>query len=222
MSITIKDLGITHYKPCWDYQEELFAQNLAAKKNGAPTQNYLLLTEHHPVFTLGKSGDINHLIADEKGLGAAFYRINRGGDITFHGPGQLVVYPIIDLEILKIGLATYIFNLEEIIIRLIKKYGVAGARSAGASGVWLDVHQPFKERKICAIGVKASRYITMHGLAFNVYTDISFFDKIIPCGIQDKGVTSLAIETGTMPTMETIKAEFVDLFQEIFQIAEAK
>lgn len=222
MNVTIKDLGITHYKPCWDYQEELFAENLTAKKNGKPTQNYLLLTEHHPVYTLGKSGDINHLIADEKSLGAEFYRINRGGDITFHGPGQLVVYPIIDLEILKMGLATYIFNLEEIIIRLIKKYGVEGSRSAGASGVWLDVGQPHQERKICAIGVKASRYITMHGLAFNVSTDTSFFDKIIPCGIQDKGVTSLAIEIGTIPNMPTIKEAFIDLFQTIFQLSEVK
>ena len=118
------------------------------------------------------------------------------------------------------GLATYIFNLEEIIIRLIKNYGIEGARSAGASGVWLDVDQPLKERKICAIGVKASRYITMHGLAFNVNTDTSFFDKIIPCGIKDKGVTTLAIETGTTPNMTAIKAAFVDLFREIFQVSE--
>ena len=219
MELLVEDLGLTFYKPCWDYQEKLFQQNLEAKKNNTATQNYLLLTEHHPVFTLGKSGDIKNIKGDEKQLGAAFYKINRGGDITFHGPGQLVVYPIIDLEQMNIGLAKYISNIEEIIIQLIASYGIVGQRSIGASGVWLNVDNPALERKICAIGVRASRYITMHGLAFNVSTDLSYFDKIIPCGIPNRGVTSLSIETNKQDIpMDAIKSTFIELFRKIFQL----
>lgn len=218
MELLVEDLGLTYYKPCWDYQEKLFQENLSAKKNLSDTKNYLLLTEHHNVFTLGKSGDVSNLIGDEKLLNAEFYKINRGGDITFHGPGQLVVYPIIDLEKLNIGLAKYIFNIEEVIIRLIAEYDMKGERSKGASGVWLDIDNPEKERKICAVGVRASRYITMHGLAFNVNTDLNYFNKIIPCGIPNKGVTSLSVETNKQSIgMNEIKTKFISLFREIFE-----
>jgi len=163
---------------------------------------------------------VSNLLGHEKILNAEFYKINRGGDITFHGPGQLVVYPIIDLEKLNIGLAQYIFNLEETIITLISEYGLKGDRSKGASGVWLDTANPSKERKICAVGVRASRHITMHGLAFNVNTELSYFDKIVPCGIHDKGVTNLSIETNQHSIgMSEIKTKFVRLFREIFKIA---
>jgi len=218
MEILVEDLGLTYYKPCWDYQEKLFQENLDAKKNQSETKNHLLLTEHHNVFTLGKSGDESNVLGDEKQLDAEFYKINRGGDITFHGPGQLVVYPIIDLEKLNIGLAKYIFNIEEVIIRLIAEYDIQGVRSKGASGVWLDIDQPTNERKICAVGVRASRHITMHGLAFNVNTELSYFDKIIPCGIPNKGVTSLSVETNKQSIgMNEIKTKFVSLFREIFE-----
>lgn len=215
----LKDLGVTDYKSCWDYQEELFAKNVQLKAKDETrnaTENYLLLTEHAPVFTLGKSGNYDNLIVNEKLLCADFYKINRGGDITFHGPGQLVVYPILDLEKYKIGLAQYIWNMEEIIIQLIAKYGLSGARNSGASGVWLDIDNPFKIRKICAVGVRASRHITMHGIAFNVNTDLSFFEKIIPCGIANAGVTSLKKEIGKEFSMTTIKSEFIELFEQLF------
>ena len=220
MELFEEDLGFTHYKPCWDYQEKLFQKNLIAKKERKETMNHLLLTEHYPVFTIGKNGDVSNLLGHEKILNAEFYKINRGGDITFHGPGQLVVYPIIDLEKLNIGLAQYIFNLEETIITLISEYGLKGDRSKGASGVWLDTANPSKEKKICAVGVRASRHITMHGLAFNVNTELSYFDKIVPCGIHDKGVTNLSIETNQHSIgMSEIKTKFVRLFREIFKIA---
>lgn len=220
MELQFKDLGLTSYKACWDYQEELFKQNVACKSDEATrwqTTSYVLLTEHKPVFTLGKSGNYEHLIVNETLLGAEFYRINRGGDITFHGPGQLVVYPILDLEKAGMGLATYIETLEAITIALLAMYGLQGERYPGASGVWLDVANPIRRRKICAIGVRASRYITMHGLAFNVNTDLSYFTKIVPCGIADAGVCSLEKELGKPIDIGMVKQQFIELFTKFFQ-----
>jgi lipoyl(octanoyl) transferase len=217
----LKDLGSSDYKECWDYQEELFANNVRLKakdETRLSTENYLILTEHQPVYTLGKRGNFDNLIVNEKLLGADFYKINRGGDITYHGPGQLVVYPILDLEKYEIGLAQYIWNMEEIVIQLIAKYGLKGDRNKGASGVWLDIENPFKIRKICAVGVRASRHITMHGIAFNVDTDLSFFEKIIPCGIANAGVTSLSKELGKTFSVIDIKNEFIELFDKIFEV----
>lgn len=221
-TLIVSDLGTTDYKVCWDIQEDLFAKNVLLKGTAdkeSETVNTLLLTEHQPVFTLGKNGNYDNLIVNEKLLGADFYKINRGGDITYHGPGQLVAYPIIDLEKYQIGLAKYIWNIEEVIIRLIAQFGLTGGRNTGASGVWLDIDNPFKIRKICAVGVKASRHITMHGLAFNVSTDLSYFQKIIPCGIANAGVTSLEKELGRQVSMEEIKKIFVEKFYEVFEIA---
>ena len=217
----LEDLGSTDYKKCWDYQEVLFSKNveLKSKENTRNnTQSYLLFTEHQPVYTLGKSGNYDNLIVNEKLLGADFYKINRGGDITFHGPGQLVVYPILDLEKFQIGLAKYIWLMEEVIIQLIGSYGLIGSRNSGASGVWLDVENPFKIRKICAVGVRASRHITMHGIAFNVNTDLTYFEKIIPCGIANAGVTSLKKELGEEISMTKIKSEFTAIFNTLFII----
>jgi lipoyl(octanoyl) transferase len=219
--LVVKDLGETDYKKCWDLQEELFATNVSLKGTVGKeneTTNTLLLTEHFPVYTLGKNGNYDNLIVNKKLLGADFYKINRGGDITYHGPGQLVAYPIIDLEKYQIGLAKYIWNIEEVIIRLIAQYGLVGGRNSGASGVWLDIDNPFKIRKICAVGVKASRHITMHGLAFNVSTDLSYFKKIIPCGIANAGVTSLELELNSQIQMSEIKELFVNYFNEVFDI----
>ena len=218
-SYELEDLGLTDYKKCWDYQEELFAKNVQLKASEASKQstiNTLILTEHQPVFTLGKSGNYDNLIVNEKLLGADFYKINRGGDITFHGPGQLVVYPIIDLEKFNIGLAKYIWNMEQIIIELIAAYGIQGERYEGASGVWLDTALASRRRKICAVGVRASRHITMHGIAFNVNTDLSYFSKIIPCGISNATVSSLSKEIGKEVDMNEVKKMFIELFNKIF------
>lgn len=218
-SYVLEDLGLTDYKKCWDYQEELFAKNVQLKASETrknSTINTLILTEHKPVFTLGKSGNYDNLIVNEKLLGADFYKINRGGDITFHGPGQLVVYPIIDLEKFNIGLAKYIWNMEQIIIELIASYGIQGERFEGASGVWIDSAIANRRRKICAVGVRASRHITMHGIAFNVNTDLSYFNKIIPCGISNASVTSLSKEIAKEVDMNEVKNMFLELFNKIF------
>ena len=221
--LRIIDAGLIKYGDALQQQETLFNKNIAAKLNGEPTTNYLLLCEHEPVFTLGKSGDAANILVSNEQLNAEFYKTNRGGDITFHGPGQLVAYPILDLDKFNIGLARYIFNLEETIIESLKEYGLNGERLQGANGVWLRPHPnpPPKERgndrKICAIGVKASRGITMHGLAMNVNTDLSYFNKIIPCGIQNAAVTSLQKELGTEINMVGYKAVFVMCFQKTFE-----
>ena len=200
--IIVKDLGHKDYKETWDYQESLFEEIVELKrKNRAentdlPTPNYFLFVEHPHVYTLGKSGHIENLLIDEAALakkGASFYKINRGGDITYHGPGQIVGYPIIDLENFFTDIHKYLRSLEEVIIRTLADYGIKGERSEGETGVWLDVGTPFA-RKICAMGVRASRWVTMHGFALNVNTDLGYFDNIIPCGIRGKAVTSLNIE----------------------------
>ena len=213
-----KNLGVVDYKEAWDYQEELFAQKLQEKREDKIPENHLLLCEHPPVFTLGKSGqDSNLLITqnllDQKGI--QYYKINRGGDITFHGPGQIVGYPILDLEQFKLGVKQYIESMEEAIIRVLAEYGIKSERLDGATGVWLDTATP-QARKICAIGVKASRHITMHGFAFNVNTDLNYYNLINPCGFTDKGVTSMAKELGRNLDMnevqEKVKLQFAEVF----------
>ena len=224
--VIIQDLGLKDYKKTWDYQEELFSGILDKKiRNrredaGLETPNYLLFVEHPHVYTLGKSGDINNLLATEAELtskGAQFYRINRGGDITYHGPGQVVGYPILDLDNFFTDIHKYLRLLEEIIILTLDEYGIKGERSDGETGVWLDVGTPLA-RKICALGVRSSRWVTMHGFAFNVNTDLSYFDHMIPCGIRDKAVTSLNRELGRESVdMEKIKESLTGNFQKLFE-----
>jgi len=202
--VIFKELGLKDYKETWDYQEELFQGILSVKsenrKNNTqiPTPNYLLYVTHPHVYTLGKSGDLSNLLLPEKQLeekGATFYKINRGGDITYHGPGQIVGYPIFDLDNFFTDIHKYLRFLEEAIILTLAEYGVVGTRSEGETGVWIDVGTPFA-RKICALGVRASRWVTMHGFALNVNTDLGYFDHIIPCGIRGKAVASLNNELG--------------------------
>lgn len=201
------DLGLKDYKEAWDYQEKLFSETVATKienrslppEQQKPTQNYLLFVEHPHVYTLGKSGEASHLLLNEEGLKtkeASFYKINRGGDITYHGPGQLVGYPILDLENFFTDIHRYLRLLEEAVILTLADYGVETGRIPGLTGVWLDHVAQQRPRKICALGVKTSRWITMHGFALNVNSDISYFGNIVPCGIPDKAVTSLHLELG--------------------------
>lgn len=186
-------LDKTHYEDALKFQEALFQTALQRKAEGKKAVNQLIFLEHFPVYTLGKSGEVKNLRIPIEETDADFYRTNRGGDITYHGPGQLTGYPIFNLNDLNMGVRQYVDTIEECIIQCIAEYGLKGERSAGASGVWLDVGKP-NERKICAIGIKVSRGITMHGFAFNINTDLSYFENIIPCGIEDKGVTSLSHE----------------------------
>lgn len=206
--IEYRDLGLIRYGEAWEYQEKLFQELMRLKLQGKPSTHHLLFCEHPPVFTLGKSGKDNNLLINESLLrekGIDFYRINRGGDITYHGPGQIVGYPILDLEKYGLGIKSYIHLLEESIIRCLQGYGLETSRLAGATGVWLDAEDPRKARKIAAIGVRASRHITMHGFAFNVNTDLSYYQYIHPCGFVDKGVTSLEKELGEKMDMEAVK-----------------
>ena len=204
-----QDLGLVPYRTAWDYQEKLYSGLMAKKLAGEKSfPGYLLFCEHPPVFTLGKSGSPQNLLVDERKLaqrGIEFFRINRGGDITFHGPGQIVGYPILDLEQLKLGIRAYIEKLEEAVILVLKEFGIEAGRLEGATGVWLDAEDPAKTRKICAIGVKAGRHVTMHGFAFNVNTDLTYYQYINPCGFVDKGVTSMAKELGAEQDMEKVK-----------------
>lgn len=204
-----QDLGLIPYRQAWDYQEKLYGELMARKLSGEKVfPGYLLFCEHPPVFTLGKSGSEENLLISGQMLaqrGIEFYRINRGGDITFHGPGQIVGYPIIDLEQFNLGIRKYIWCLEESVILVLKEYGIQAERLPGATGVWLDAEKPSAVRKICAIGVKAGRHITMHGFAFNISTDLSFYQYINPCGFADKGVTSLEKELGDIPDMAAVK-----------------
>ena len=202
--VNFHDLGKIDYKECWDFQEELFAEILAVKSSNkkedktTETKNHLIFCEHPHVYTLGKSGNEKNLLVNEdylKSRGATFHKINRGGDITYHGPGQLVGYPIIDLDNFFTDIHKYLRFLEEAVILTLKEYGLESERSPGETGVWFDVGTP-KARKICALGVKSSRWVTMHGFAFNINSDLSYFGNIIPCGITDKSVTSLQKELG--------------------------
>jgi lipoyl(octanoyl) transferase len=224
--IQLQDLGSKDYKSTWEYQEELFKDIVDLKiKNRREeleleTPNYLLFVEHPHVYTLGKSGDLENLLLNEKQLeakGATFYKINRGGDITYHGPGQIVGYPILDLENFFTDIHKYLRFLEESIILTLEEYGLKCGRSEGETGVWLDVGTPFA-RKICALGVRASRWVTMHGFALNVNVDLGYFDNIIPCGIRGKGVTSLQVELGVEKVdEEEVKAKIVKHLTQLFE-----
>lgn len=225
-SIELQDLGTKDFKETWDYQEQLFKGILDTKiKNRREdlrlqTDNYFLFVEHPHVYTLGKSGDMSNLLLSEAQLtqkGATFYKINRGGDITYHGPGQIVGYPILDLDNFFTDIHKYLRFLEEMIILTLAEYGLRTERSPGETGVWLDVGTPFA-RKICAMGVRASRWVTMHGFALNVNADLGYFDNIIPCGIRGKAVTSLNVELG-MDTVDEaeVKEKLLKHFKVLFE-----
>jgi lipoyl(octanoyl) transferase len=224
--VIVRDLGNKDYKETWDYQEMLFEEIVAQKRANRtnevsnPTSNYFLLVEHPHVYTLGKSGHIENLLIDEAALkskGATFYKINRGGDITYHGPGQVVGYPILDLDNFFTDIHKYLRFLEEVIIRTLADYGLKGERSEGETGVWLEVGTPFA-RKICAMGVRSSRWVTMHGFALNVNTDLGYFDNIIPCGIRGKAVTSLNLELAKEKVEEAlVKERILKHFEELFE-----
>jgi lipoyl(octanoyl) transferase len=218
IALIYQDWGLKEYNEAWQEQEKLFTATLALKQKGEPTSNYLVFCEHPHVYTLGKSGDEHNLLLNYIQLqakNASFVQTNRGGDITYHGPGQIVGYPIVDLENFGIGLRRYIELLEESIIEFLALYGLKGDRLAGATGVWLDSDTP-KARKICAIGVRSSRYVTMHGFALNISTDLSYFTHINPCGFTDKGVTSLTNETGTVIDFERAKEQLRKIIENKF------
>lgn len=238
--VIFRDLGNMDYKTAWDYQESLLRENTRKKSlvfsqdsgvridselrtpnSELSTEHYLLFVEHPPVYTLGKSGNIENVLMSEDQLeenGIQFFRTNRGGDITFHGDQQIVGYPILDLEKFYTDIGKYLRNLEEVIIATLADYGLKGARSAGETGVWLDPDIPGRERKICAMGVRTSRWITMHGFAFNVNTDLSYFNNIIPCGIQNKQVTSLEKELGRKIDFEEAKEKVKKNFEKVFDV----
>jgi len=231
--ILFQDLGLIDYKEAWDYQEKLFREITSVKiQNRASglqqpghhelqaTSNYLLFCEHPHVYTLGKSGSEEHLLINEDQLKkkqATYYKINRGGDITYHGPGQLVGYPILDLDNFFTDIHKYLRLLEESIIRTLAEFGITAGRTNGQTGVWLDASDPLKARKICAMGVRASRWVTMHGFAFNLNSDLTYFDSIVPCGIPDKAVTSLHKELGRKVEAEQVKEVLKKHFSHLFE-----
>ncbi|MFH2096777.1 MAG: lipoyl(octanoyl) transferase LipB [Bacteroidota bacterium] len=215
------DLGRIRFADAWEIQKAAFSQVLEAKEKGEG-RNYLFFCEHEHVYTLGKSGKKENLLVDEaflKTRGAEFFRIDRGGDITYHGPGQIVGYPVFNLESMGLGIKEYVWKLEEAIIHTLDQYGMKGERLEGATGVWLDASIPGRARKICAIGVKASRYITMHGFAFNLNTDLGFFRHINPCGFTDKGVTSVEKEIGQKVNMNEVKTVLLEKMNRIFLLS---
>lgn len=219
--VFFRDLNLIDYKDAWEYQEQLFNEVTQDKLNAGGDLNYLLFCEHSHVYTLGKSGaNSNLLISPEMmhRIGATYFRTNRGGDITYHGPGQIVAYPIFNLEDFSLTLKAYIFNLEQVVIDCLADYGIAADRLAGATGVWLEPGQKGKERKICAIGVRASRFVTMHGFALNVNTDLNYFNYINPCGFVDKGVTSMQKELGSQVNIDEVKDNLKKHFSSLFGI----
>ncbi|MEP7254171.1 MAG: lipoyl(octanoyl) transferase LipB [Ferruginibacter sp.] len=228
-TVICKDLGIIEYKTAWDYQEGLLQENVRIKselrndesqKSKLKTQNYFLICEHPPVYTLGKSGKKEHVLMSDDELAEnniAFFNTNRGGDITFHGLQQIVGYPILDLEKYYTDIGKYLRNLEEMIILTIAEYGIKGGRSKGETGVWIDADIAGRERKICAIGVRCSRWITMHGFAMNVNTDLSYFNNIIPCGIENKQVTSIERELGHVVDYAEAKEKVKRNFEKVFE-----
>ncbi|MBS1622061.1 MAG: lipoyl(octanoyl) transferase LipB [Bacteroidetes bacterium] len=237
--VIFRDLGLMEYKAAWEYQEQLLQENVKKKSaaysvesrdgNSIPDSRYpqseslhhLLFVEHPSVYTLGKSGKIEHVLINEEARarkGIEFFHTNRGGDITYHGPGQIVGYPILDLEKFTTDIGKYLRNIEEVIIRTLAEYGIKGDRSSGETGVWIDPDVKGKERKICAIGVRTSRWVTMHGFAFNVNTDLSYFNFIIPCGISNKQVTSLKKELGQKADIEEAKEKVKRNFEEVFDV----
>ena len=225
-NVLLKDLTVKDYKDTWDYQTELLQEIVNTKidnrrnDNKKDTENYFLFVEHPHVYTLGKSGDLSNLLLNEKQLaekGATFYKINRGGDITYHGPGQIVGYPILDLENFFTDIHKYLRFLEEVIILTIAEYGIKGTRSDGETGVWLDVGTPFA-RKICAMGIRSSRWVTMHGFALNSNVNLGYFDNIIPCGIKGKAVTSMEAELGQKVSINEVKSKILKHFKELFEV----
>ena len=221
--IIFQDLGKMPYQAAWDYQEKLLQENVKRKSTVGGQQltvNHLLFVEHPPVYTLGKSGNMDNVLMSDDELQAnniEFFHTNRGGDITFHGPEQIVGYPILDLEKFYTDIGKYLRNIEEVIILTMAAYGIKGDRSAGETGVWIEPGVPGKERKICAIGVRCSRWITMHGFAFNVNTDLSYFNNIIPCGIVNKQVTSMQKELGHSLDMQEVKEKVKSNFERVFE-----
>ena len=238
--VTFKDLGLIDYKAAWDYQEGLLRtnvqlktaiakdlnQNLDSSSSDSPnplsTNHYFILCEHPPVYTLGKSGHLENVLISEAEMdqkGIQFFKTNRGGDITFHGPSQIVGYPIIDLEKFYTDIGRYLRELEEVIILTLAEYNIVGGRIKGETGVWIDAGIIGKERKICAMGVRCSRWITMHGFALNVNTDLSYFENIIPCGIQNKQVTSIASEVNDLVDILSVKEKLQRNFEKVFNVS---
>ncbi len=225
--VEFQDWGTIDYQEAWDKQEALFSEIVNIKSANRTnntenrTKNYLIFCEHPAVYTLGKSGKMEHLLLDEKGLldnHARFYKINRGGDITYHGPGQLVGYPILNLDYFFTDIHKYLRLLEEAVILTLADYGITAGRSEGQTGVWLESDNPFKARKICAMGVRCSRWVTMHGFAFNVNTNLADFKNIIPCGIDDKAVTSMEAELGEKVNIESVKLKLIQHLAELFNM----
>jgi lipoyl(octanoyl) transferase len=224
--IQLLDLGLKDYKEVWEYQSQLLEEIVATKTENRKnqqiksTQNHFLFVEHPHVYTLGKSGDLSNLLLNEAQLaakGATFYKINRGGDITYHGPGQIVGYPILDLENFFTDIHKYLRLLEETIILTLADFGLKSERSPGETGVWLDVGTPFA-RKICAMGIRSSRWVTMHGFALNANVDLGYFDNIIPCGIRGKAVTSMEAELGKKVDLEDVKSKILTHFKVLFEV----
>ena len=225
--VEFQDWGTIDYQEAWDKQEALFSEIVNIKSANRTnnteiiTKNYLIFCEHPAVYTLGKSGKIEHLLLDEKGLldnHARFYKINRGGDITYHGPGQLVGYPILNLDYFFTDIHKYLRLLEEAVILTLADYKITAGRSEGQTGVWLESDDPFKARKICAMGVRCSRWVTMHGFAFNVNTNLADFKNIVPCGIDDKAVTSMEAELGEKVNIESVKLKLIQYLAELFNM----
>ena len=231
--VQFKDLGLIRYKEAWDFQEELFKEVIETKVANRnrkdqfgtggdiqlPVTHYLLFCEHYPVYTLGKSGDEKNLLINAQQLKEKeidYFKINRGGDITFHGPQQIVGYPILDLDHFFTDIHKYLRLLEEMIILTLGEYGIPSSRLTGATGVWIDADNPEKARKICAMGVRCSRWVTMHGFAFNVNTDLDYFNYIIPCGIDDKAVTSMEKELGHKIDLDEVKGKLKNHFEQLF------
>lgn len=214
--ISVKDLGLTFYSEALKIQESIFNENVSKKTVNGKTKNIVFFTEHYPVITIGKSGKTDNLLKNTEFLkrqNIDFYKTTRGGDVTFHGPGQLVIYPVIDLEKIEISIKSYVFYLEEIIINVLKRFNIETKRIEGATGIWVN-----DKKKICAIGIKASRYITMHGIALNVNNDLNYFNYINPCGFKDKGVTSMALELGRTVDMGEIKKIVIKEFFNVFNL----
>ncbi|GGC10708.1 lipoyl(octanoyl) transferase LipB [Dyadobacter sediminis] len=227
--VLFRNLGLIDYQEAWDYQEKIFAETISVKtanrnldsEKQQLTPNYLLFCQHPHVYTLGKNGKPDHLLLEENGLAqkqAKYYRINRGGDITYHGPGQLVGYPILDLDNFFTDIHLYMRMLEESIILTLADYGLKAGRIDGLTGVWLGYEAQENPRKICALGVKTSRWVTMHGFALNVNTDLSYFGNIVPCGIQDKAVTSMAAELGYEPDIQEVSEKLKNHLAELFRM----
>ncbi len=227
VKISLHQPGLVDYKEAWEIQKKLFLENFEIKtgKREGNTSNHLFLLEHPHVYTLGNSGDEKNLLLSNEMLqakGASFYKIERGGDITYHGPGQLVGYPVFDLDTLNVSIKDFVFNIEEVLIRTVALYGITATRLEGATGVWLDTRHPTKARKIAAIGMKISKKVSMHGFALNVNTNLEYFGHIVPCGLQDKGVTSLQKELKREVSMEEVIQILIEKFEEVFGVTITK